>query len=120
MDYQLLEIKQSQYQFLIVSMSSQNPFEYIKDVESNLQDISADGVILFDMLTYLGNNSNRFMEAKFNGRHFVSESFKVVEISKSCEIRSVTRNTLVENEFCLIGTVLSEIQKDMLIGGLSI
>lgn len=60
---------------LVHSISHHSPTEQLKKLEKELNKISFQGKLVFDLLLSHGNTSQRFYETNFNGS-FTSVNFK--------------------------------------------
>jgi hypothetical protein len=77
-------------------------------------------MIVFDMLLNMGNTSERFLEARFDGDSIDKSSLRYVSIGKKDELRSVTANHLMVNPCFYDNSVLNSLQIKMLTKGIVI
>ncbi|WP_078592937.1 type II toxin-antitoxin system RnlB family antitoxin [Evansella clarkii] len=111
---------QSKYECLFITTSYQDPFEDIHLIESTLKESKIKGYALFDLLSQIGDNSERFMEAYFNGEVFEINSFQFLEVPKNSIYRTLTIDFFQKNSFILDETILTSIQKKMIANGITI
>ena len=67
--YDIIEFK-SDYKYVILATSYENPIEELENIEDELEAKEYSGKVLFDLLLCNGMNSSRFVEIKFNGECF--------------------------------------------------
>lgn len=118
--YEIIRLNQSKYECLFVTTSFQDPFKSIHSIESGLKECKVEGYVLFDLLAQIGDNSERFMDAYFNGECFDISSFQFVDISKKSSFRKMTMDYFHEHLFILEDTILTNLQKKMIANGIAI
>lgn len=118
--FELVSLPQMEYQCLVLAISYEDPLEDLEQIELNLKEKGYNGEILFDMLGHIGDNSERFLSCKFSGESFELDTFKVVKISKSSVFRKVTKDYFLASKDLLDATILTNIQKNLIINGISI
>ena len=67
--YDIIEFK-SDYKYVILATSYENPIDELENIEEELEAKEYSGKVLFDLLLCNGMNSSRFVEIKFNGEYF--------------------------------------------------
>lgn len=86
--YQIKKINNTNYySYLIFSTSYLNPLDNLCDIETDLKGTNP-GKVLFDLLLFNGFSSNRYIEAYFNGKHFVLSSFRPVKVDSNIKKES--------------------------------
>jgi len=83
-----------------------SPTDYLQDIEEELQQKKHTGKILFDNLLSVGNNSNRFIEANFNGLEIELTSFKVIKADDN--IKNTVLLFYNENYNFVLNSILSK------------
>ncbi|GGD40948.1 hypothetical protein GCM10012288_13770 [Malaciobacter pacificus] len=93
----------------IHSLSHHSPTEQLETIERELNKISFQGTLIFDLLLTNGNTKQRFFETNFEGK-FTTDKFINV-YSKSSELRNIAfsfykqnlsfvENSLILNNAC--------------------
>lgn len=120
-NFDIVSINDEEYKCIIFSTSFETPLTYLNDINQFLlnRDLNSCKVI-FDMLTHMGNNSDRFVEAYFDGKTLNVDTFKHVQISKKHELRKAACNYFKDNINILDNSILSSFQKKMLEKGIAI
>ncbi|WP_461611963.1 type II toxin-antitoxin system RnlB family antitoxin [Cytobacillus kochii] len=118
--YGLIQLSGSEYQCMVLATSYEDPLQDIQDIERELKDLDVCGKILFDMLAHIGDNSERFLEANFDGDFLVLDSFRFVTINKNSAYRQNTKEFFSSKSYMLEGTILTTIQKNLISHGISI
>lgn len=108
------------FKYVIIATSFESPLLDYKEIEKqlNLQDFK--GFVLFDMLAYSGDNSDRFFKLTFTDGHFDFATLEYLTFSKENFYRKNTQEVLKYKEFNLDNTVLSYVQKNMILHDLTI
>ncbi|MEM5686730.1 type II toxin-antitoxin system RnlB family antitoxin [Bacillus cereus] len=110
--FELVGLSDEKYQCLVLATSCDDPLEDLGLIELNLKEKGFTGEILFDMLGYAGDNSERFLSCSFNGEGLELDTFTVVKISKSSAFRIVTKDYFLSCKDLLDATILTNIQKN--------
>jgi len=120
-DYEFARINYQKYAIIVFLKSYETPFSYLSQIEEELIRYKvAPCTVLFDMLLSMGNTSERFAEAHFNGIEFDKHSFCYVSISKNNELREVSMNFYRGHRETLDYSILNSAQKKLILGGLAI
>ncbi|MES2395490.1 MAG: type II toxin-antitoxin system RnlB family antitoxin [Bacteroidota bacterium] len=111
--YQIQKINSSDYNYAVISKDWHRIDDYIIEVSDELKKKTFKGSVLFDCLLSNGN-SNRFLEAYFDGYSFDFNSFREINkidnsISKSLD--EIYKKNLDWIEF---NNILSHSQKFLL------
>lgn len=77
-------------------MSSQNPFDFLDEIENRLGSQKKNANIIFDMLTSNGNN-NRFGSIYFDGGKFIKDSYENIDLPQKSELRIMLNNFYVNS-----------------------
>lgn len=120
-NYEVVSINNNEYDVIIYSKSQISPFENIKEIEDELRkmDTSINRVI-FDMILCRGNNSDRFIKCDFDGNSLLRSTMEVVALSKKDTLRKLSINYLVKEKEKVENSILTSIQKKMILKGISI
>ncbi|MCS1382748.1 type II toxin-antitoxin system RnlB family antitoxin [Lysinibacillus sphaericus] len=112
-----------EYQCLIMATSHEDPLQDINNIElieHDLQEKKIIGKVLFDMFAQIGDNSERFIELKFDGNKFEYATFNFVSVPKKSGYRNYFKEYFTQEISLLDNTVLNSIQKDLIHHGISI
>lgn len=121
-NYKLLDFDKEK---LVVSCSYEDPLskETILKISSELRFLEYKGIVKFDTLSSIGDNSDRFCECYFDGKRLLGETFVILGTNSSHvkkKIREKTSDFFRENSSLLDNTVLTAAQKLIISKGLSI
>jgi Antitoxin to bacterial toxin RNase LS or RnlA len=105
-NYHIQEVNLNEYKYIVFSCSYVNPTEELNQIEQELHGYC--GKVLFDLLLSNGFNSNRYVEAIYNGKEFVS--FKVIE-NIDPQIKEISGHFYRSHLEYLDNSVLSNAQK---------
>jgi hypothetical protein len=111
------------FDFFIFSMSYMNPIngDDLSKMEIELNELSSKPcTVLFDLFLSMGNASNRYIKAIFNGVNFEIKSFIEEKIDKKDIIREKSMNFYKEHKDVLSNSVLSNQQQLLILRGVSI
>ncbi len=117
---ELVNLLNEKYQCLVLATSYEDPLEDLDVIELNLKEKGYSGEILFDMLGYVGDNSERFLSCTFNGETLNLDTFQVVKIPKSSAFRKVTNDYFLACSDLLDSTILTNMQKKLITNGITI
>jgi len=120
-NFEIEHLKSSEYTFVIFSTSFETPFACLDEITAELIEKNlCHTKVLFDLLLSIGNTSERFVEASFDGQQFDRSSFNFVKVDKKNNIRSNSRDYYYNHLFLLEESVLNSSQKKLLSKGISI
>ncbi len=68
--------EKSEISALVLATDIESPLDHIHEVEQELSNCIASGLVVFDLLISHGNKRNRFLSAHFDGKKFSSYNFK--------------------------------------------
>lgn len=123
--YVLLKLNEeiSDYSCMIVATSYSDPLESMEQIallEANLKNECVQGTILFDMLTCVGDNSERYLTLAFDGTTFDLDSCQFIQVSKESNVRKLSMNAFQQLKDNLCNTVLNSKQINLLLHGVAI
>ncbi len=123
--YALVELSEgiSYYSCMIVATSYSDPLENMEQIallEVNLRHTQIKGKVLFDMLTCVGDNSERYLSLEFDGTNFDLTSSQFVQFPKGSDIRQLSMKTFRQLKDELYNTVLNSKQINLLLHGIAI
>ena len=111
-------------QSIVMATSYKDPLEdinLINQIEKDLRVLNVSkGKIMFDLLTCLGDNFERFSTIFFDGAKFNLTSYEVIEVSKKSEIRKNMTTFLKKLDNQLENTVLNSTQIKFIRHGVTI
>lgn len=107
MEYIIREIDRMNYDVAVFSISTRNPFDFLKEIEVKLKESNKSGNIIFDMLTANGNN-NRFGTIFFDGKKFIRNSYKDVDFERNSDIRILLNSFYSDNYVSIDTTTLTK------------
>lgn len=120
-NYEILGVSFDDYSFIIISKTNEPPFTFLTEIGEDLSKLKSEKCkVIFDMLYKMGNTSQRFMEAYFNGNEFEKASFSFVKIAKKNEIRDISKNYYMNNKGVLEYSILNSFEKKMIDKGIAI
>lgn len=76
--------------------------------------------IIFDTILVRGNGEKRFVDCVFDGNKILKDTLKVRKIKKSDRIRDISADILSQNKDLVDNSVLTSIQKRMILKGIAI
>ena len=116
----VVKVKHNDYPFMVIT-EQENPMLYLERISFELYKHGVKNKkILFDNLLHTGDNENRFSELLFDGKEFVEDSFKQLNIAKKNPIRLATVSFLRTNRISLNESVLTAMEKMKINKGISI
>lgn len=119
--FKIVPLEKELYDAIIFSESYESPLAYLDEVTEEIKKQHMTNVkILFDVLLCMGNTSERFVEAFFDGKEFNLESFRVVELKKNDTLRQFCTSFFFENSELLEYSILTPVQKEFLKKGITI
>lgn len=117
--YEMAKIDYEEYEYIIFSQSYQSPFSCLDVIQSKLQELGLTSCkVIFDMLLTVGNTSDRFVEAHFNGKEL--NNFSYINIRKDSNLRKIASNYYSQKQEPLTYSILTSSQIKMLGKGLAI
>lgn len=120
-DYKIVSINYEDYDVIIYSEAQRHPLANIEEIEQDLRNLNLKvHKVLFDMILARGNTTDRFMKCYFNGESLEKSSIEVLNINKKHYIRKLTANYLVDNKELVEKSILTSIQKKMILKGIAI
>lgn len=109
---------------IVMATTYKDPLEninVINQIENDLRELGiTEGKIMFDLLTSIGDNSERFSTIFFDGSKFKLTSYAVIQVSKKSDIRKSMTSFLNKIENRLENTVLNSTQIKLIRNGLTI
>ncbi|MCR1964873.1 type II toxin-antitoxin system RnlB family antitoxin [Clostridium perfringens] len=120
-NYEIVSINNNEYDVIVYSESRIAPFENIKNIEEDLKKMNLKNKkILFDMILCRGNNLERFIKCDFDGNLLLKNTMEVVRIGKKDIIRKLSIEYLSKEKEKVENSILTSIQKKMIIKGITI
>lgn len=107
--------------YIVFSTNYVSPLDFIKDIEielSKLVDYKVE--VIFDLLLCSGNSSKRFAKMNYDGEHLDRKSFEFINIDKKDNLRRVSANHYKYKGEFVEQSILSSIQKKLIINGIAI
>ena len=97
---------------VVTATGTFHPLRQLKGLAKELEALSFEGHVLFDLLAVNGLSENRFLSMKFDGTTFDRSSFSI-ESKIDQKIRSEQDSLAKHDDDFLLGSVLStaEIEK---------
>lgn len=118
--YELLDINYGEYKYLVISTSLETPLTHLNDIAAQFSCQTNDFKVVFDLLLSMGNNSERFIEAQYDGDTKHIGFFNVVKVDKKNTLRKITSEYYKDNACFLENSVLNSQQKKLLSKGVPI
>ena len=120
-DYKIVPVDCEDYDVIIYSEELNHPLSILKEVETELKSMKLQSdKILFDMILCRGNSSDRFIEGKFDGSVIIKNSISVLKVDKKNTIRKMSAQLLLNNREIVENSILTSIQKKMILKGIAI
>lgn len=116
-DYQVK--KYNNFDCIVFSVSEYNPTDFLSSIEHDLIENNYIGDVIFDLLLANGNNYNRYLKAKFDGKVFKSDSYTLIEDPKY-ELKKRSLDFYRDNINFLENSIISKPLKFMIKKGLLI
>lgn len=109
---------------IVMATTYKDPLEninVINQIENDLRELGiTEGKIMFDLLTSIGDNSERFSTIFFDGSKLNLTSYAVIQVSKKSDIRKSMTSLLNKLDNQLENTVLNSTQIKLIRNGLTI
>ena len=123
--YNLVQLNgtDNHYPCMVVATSYLDPLEnmeQISQLENDLRCIHVNGKILFDMLSCIGDNSERYLTLEFDGENFDLNSCEFIQFTKGSFIRKKSMEVYRQLNEGLNNTVLNSNQIELLRRGVAI
>ena len=119
--YSIIKINNKDYKAIIFSNTYESQLFYLEDITKELKNQKINNCkILFDNILTVGNTSERYTEAIFDGEEFINSSFKYVKIDKKSDIRKVSTDYMRSNISILDNSILTSLQIKMIKKGITI
>ena len=115
-DYKIISIDNDEYDVIIFSEEQRHPLSNLEEIEKELMKLNLkNNKVLFDMILCRGNTSDRFIEFKIDSNMLVKSSMSILKIGKKNNIRKLSTNILNSNKEMLENSILTSIQKKMIL-----
>lgn len=116
--YDIQKIQDNEYEIMVFSTSFETPLQDVDDISKDLSNCTDCKVkVVFDLLLNMGNGSERYAEVFFDGREFDKSSFKFISVDKKSGIRKISTDYFKNNADMLANSVLSSMQKQLILRG---
>lgn len=121
-NFDIQKLYNFEYNFIIYSTTFESPLTQLNEINAalKLNNINKNTRVLIDLLLSIGNTSERFVEATFDGEMLSRSSFKFVNIPKKHRLRRKACDYFKQNLFLLDNSVLNSSQKNLLSKGITI
>lgn len=120
-NYKIVSINCLEYEVMIYSEEIEHPLSNLKEIEKDLENMNLKNYkVLFDMILCRGNTRERFMECIFDGHYLQKSTMSVLTVNKKHEIRKISTEFLVNNRQLVENSILTSIQKRMILKGIAI
>lgn len=120
-DYKIVSVDCEDYDVIIYSEELNHPLSILKEVEVELRSMRLQrDKILFDMILCRGNTLDRFIVGKFDGNVIIKSSISVLKVDKKSTIRKMSTKLLLNNREMVENSILTSIQKKMILKGIAI
>lgn len=117
----IIKINNKDYKAIIFSNTYESQLFYLEDITKELKNQKINNCkILFDKILIVGNTSERYTEAIFDGEKFIDSSFKYVKIDKKSNIRKISTDYMRSNISILNNSILTSLQIKMIKKGIVI
>ncbi|MDY3360015.1 MAG: type II toxin-antitoxin system RnlB family antitoxin [Clostridium celatum] len=116
-EFNIVVMNDFKYSVVIIDKTSEPPTYLLPKLKDELISNSISGDILIDSLLYSGNSNERFIKANFIDGDFIKGSFEFVDIERGNVIRKITSDYLRDNQELIEFSILSTMQKRLVIKG---
>ena len=120
MDKVIIKPIEGSYTIIVVTKTSDSPFDYLNYISEVLANKNVEGLVLIDELLHSGNSEERFIEARFENKSFDMNSFRFVNIPPNSRLRAVVCDWLREDIERLEYSDLTSAQRKLILNGLVI
>lgn len=91
-NFDIVNLDEKDKKILIVMKTCDSPFDFVDELQEQLEIMEYSGVFVIDELLHSGNNEERFISGFFDGKSFDNSKFKFESIEK----KNVIRNYICE------------------------
>lgn len=106
---------------MIFSTSYLSPLKFVPDIEQELSFLlNHETEVYFDFFLSSGNTSERYGKAYFDGKNFVSNSFKYIVVDKGNSLRVLSAQYYKDAKDDVDFSFINNIQKKMIFKGIAI
>lgn len=119
-NYQINVLENQKYQVIVYMKTLSGPIftQEMSNIEKDLRDLNIkDANIIIDRLPYHANSSMRFVEATIENGEFIKSSIKTVKIDKKDTIRVLASEYYREHEHLLNDSLVTNVQKRIILKG---
>lgn len=118
--FNVIELNEDQYDTCVIVQTHESLYELEKELTSLVNMLHSNKKILFDTLFHTGNSNDRFIEFELSNGEIDWETAQVAHIKKQDSIRSVIANRIKEDSELINSSILSSVQKQMILKGIGI
>ncbi|CEQ21547.1 Uncharacterised protein [[Clostridium] sordellii] len=120
-EYKILEINDENYKAIVFAQSYETPLLYLDEISLKLKKQGVYNCnIVFDMLLSMGNTSERYVEATFDGEKILENTIKHIDIDKKNNLRKLSLDFFKSNNDILKNSILNSLQIKMINKGIVI
>lgn len=106
--YKIIRNNNDVYCIIVYSISALNPLKNISDIEVALSRLNIESCfIIFDLLTSMGDTSQRYMEIEYKAGKFVTNTLKSISREKARNIIDLQNGYLMDAAISSDFSVLS-------------
>lgn len=116
-NFKIISLNETEIKILIVMKTCDSPFDFVSEIQEQLQVIHFSGVFVIDELLHSGNNEERFISGFFDGKAFDNSKFKYVNIGKKSPVRNYVCEYLQSDLEVLKYSSLTEKQQKLISHG---
>lgn len=119
-DFEVIRLEDSGFGVVIAMKTCEAPLKFISEFSGSLKFFNYQGTVLIDQLLHSGNTNERFIMAEFNGEKFIDDSFRFAFIQRRHKVRKHMCSILRNDPESIDLTLLSNVQKQLILKGLDI
>lgn len=116
-ELEYIRIEDKKYIEYIIQLTYKSPLNYLKEISNKMKSYEKAGYLLMDTFLYSGKVDNRFIELYWNGKCIEQDTIKYIKLLQS-KYKKITNNYIRKNKEILEDSVLSELQKKMILKGI--
>lgn len=113
-NFEITVLKEDKESILIFMKTSEPPFDFLEEMETELTELHYKGNVVIDELLHSGNNDERFITGYFDGNRFESGKFNFKIVMKKSELREPVCRFLQKDKDVLFLTGLTGKQQRLI------
>lgn len=116
-ELEYIHIEDKKYIEYIIQLTYKSPLNYLKEISKEMNHYGKTGYLLMDTFLHSGKVENRFIEMYWNGKSIDQDNIKYIKVLQN-KYKKITNNYIRKNKDILENSILSELQKKMILNGI--